>query len=123
MNNVTQKVALVPLLFSFKGRISRQPYWLSTLGMSAIMLLPAYFFGFGTDTDDTYVEIMSVAFLWPVLAVQVKRWHDLDKSAWWILINFIPLGVIWSLVENGFFQGTSGTNRFGSDPLGHEGGF
>ena len=124
MNNVTQKVALVPLLFSFKGRISRQPYWLFTLGMLAIMLFPAYFFfGFGTDTADTYVDIMSFAFLWPVLAVQAKRWHDRDKSAWWILINLIPLiGFIWSLVENGFLQGTSGTNRFGSDPLGHEGG-
>jgi uncharacterized membrane protein YhaH (DUF805 family) len=33
-----------------------------------------------------------------------------------LLINLVPIvGVIWSLVENGFLRGTEGTNRFGPD--------
>jgi len=49
----------------------------------------------------------------------VKRYHDRDKSGWWILILFIPLvGFIWFLIELGCLPGTPGPNRFGPDPLG-----
>ena len=52
-------------------------------------------------------------------AGQVKRWHDRDKSGWFVLVNFIPfIGTIWALVELGFLRGTMGPNRFGPDPLG-----
>lgn len=64
------------------------------------------------------VVIYSIAILWAGLAVSVKRWHDRDKSGWWILIGLIPvIGTIWVLVENGFLPGTAGPNRFGPDPL------
>jgi len=56
--------------------------------------------------------------IWPMLAGQVKRWHDHDKSGWWFLIGFVPIiGPIWSLVMIGFLRGTVGPNRFGPDPL------
>ena len=52
------------------------------------------------------------------MAIQAKRWHDHDKSALWLLINLIPyIGPVWALIENGFKPGTSGANRFGTDPL------
>jgi uncharacterized membrane protein YhaH (DUF805 family) len=52
------------------------------------------------------------------LCVYGKRWHDRDKSAWWILIGLIPfIGWIWVLVEVGFLKGTDGPNRFGEDPV------
>ena len=107
------------LLFSFKGRINRQSYWLFTLTMAAVILLPAFFyFGIDTETADTYVNAASLVLLWPALAVQAKRWHDRDKSAWWVLINFIPvIGFFWSIIENGFLQGTLGPNRFGNHHL------
>ena len=55
---------------------------------------------------------------WISLAVQVKRWHDRDKSAWWLLMNFVPfIGAIWVLVECGFLRGTEGQNNYGPDPL------
>ena len=55
---------------------------------------------------------------WAHLAVNVKRWHDRDKSGWWVLIELIPLiGSIWALVELGCLKGTYGKNRFGPDPL------
>ena len=52
------------------------------------------------------------------IIVGIKRWHDRDKSGWWSLIAFIPLiGFLWVLIECGFLAGTSGSNRFGEDPL------
>jgi formylglycine-generating enzyme required for sulfatase activity len=62
------------------------------------------------------VIVFSVPFLGVSLAVQVKRWHDLDKSGWMVLILFIPIvGAVCSLVVLGFRRGTVGANRFGSD--------
>jgi uncharacterized membrane protein YhaH (DUF805 family) len=114
---------LLSLLFSFQGRINRLPFWIVTL----IMI------GFGVATQpaaDTYgpdnpmtigpavLAIVSIIIsLWVGLAVQIKRWHDRDKSAWWALLNLVPIiGSIWILVECGFMQGTAGDNRFGGDP-------
>jgi uncharacterized membrane protein YhaH (DUF805 family) len=63
--------------------------------------------------------IASLLFLWPALAIQAKRWHDVDKSAWWILINLVPaVGGLIALVFNGFIAGTPATNRFGPAPNG-----
>jgi len=110
------------LLFSFKGRINRQPYWFFTLTVLVIILFPAFFvFEVGTEQADNYVNITSIILLWPNLAVQAKRWHDRDKSAWWLLINLVPLiGGIWALIENGFLPGTESENRFGQNPLATE---
>ena len=49
--------------------------------------------------------------------MQVKRWHDRDKGAIWLLVNFIPyVGPLWVFVELGFLAGTPGGNRFGPGP-------
>src|SRR3546814_14546367 len=62
--------------------------------------------------------LFNLAILWPGIVIAIKRWHDRDKSGWWILIVLIPIvGPIWALVENGFLAGTAGPNRFGPDPL------
>jgi uncharacterized membrane protein YhaH (DUF805 family) len=110
---------LADLLFSFKGRIPRRPYWLFTLALAIVMLGPVIFvFGLGTNAADTYFNLSGFVLLWPTLAVQVKRWHDRDKSGWWVLVNFVPfIGSFWSLMENGFMEGTPSANRFGPNPL------
>jgi len=62
--------------------------------------------------------LLIIALFWPSLAVQAKRWHDQDRSAWWILIGFIPfVGAIVALVMCGFIAGTPGPNRFGEGPM------
>lgn len=48
------------------------------------------------------------------LAAQVKRWHDLDRSGWMVLVSFVPIiGFLVNLVCLGFLRGTAGANRFG----------
>ena len=52
----------------------------------------------------------------PALAVQVRRFHDQDKSGWMVLLAFIPF--IGGLIVLVFMclEGTRGGNRFGPDP-------
>ena len=106
---------IIWLFFSFKGRIRRIEYWVCSLIISAIFLLPAFIlFESYPDLVMSYVIAMGIILVWSSLAIQAKRWHDCDKSAWWLLINLIPyIGSFWAFVVNGFFQGTVGPNRFG----------
>ncbi|RJQ52227.1 MAG: DUF805 domain-containing protein [Nitrospiraceae bacterium] len=115
-NNV---MSAVGFLFSFKGRISRKQFWVFYLVVFLGAIILTAFTGVSSDIYEfTKPQLMFMLWiLWPSLAVQAKRWHDQDKSALWLLINFIPIaGPVWSLVQNGFIPGTPGPNRFGPDP-------
>lgn len=106
------------LLLSFEGRIGRQTYWMSYLAFIGIGIVLGIASAFLGQAGAILIVIFSLAIIWPALAIQAKRWHDRDKSAWWILIGLLPIiGPIWALVENGFLRGTEGQNRFGPDPL------
>ncbi len=71
------------------------------------------------DLDNLIAVILLVAFLplsFITLFAQIQRWHDRNKSGWWILINFVPVfGFIWATIELYLIKGTSGENRFGPD--------
>jgi uncharacterized membrane protein YhaH (DUF805 family) len=110
---------LSKLLLSFDGRINRQPYWLYILAVIIVVGVPlSLFFEPDTESYNLASAVASLILLYPSLAVQAKRWHDRDKSAWWLLINLIPIvGGLWALIECGFLRGTTGPNRFGPDPL------
>lgn len=112
---------LMWLLFSFKGRINRQPYWLFTLCTVALILIGSLLLSIDiTKRGGMKSLVLGLFFLWPSLSVQAKRWHDRNKSAWWLLINIVPIvGPIWALIENGCLPGTSGENRYGKDPAGN----
>ena len=104
-------------LLSPQGRVGRQQYWLMLLLALPFIIATSQVAGI-----DHVWEARSVVFLlpiiWPSLVVTIKRWHDRNKSGWWILMGLVPIiGHIWTLVENGFLKGTPGDNRFGPDPL------
>lgn len=103
------------LLFSFVGRAGRAPFWLLMIVMFVGQILATV-----ADLQRSGHEFGSVSgvflliILWPALAIQAKRWHDRNKSAWWILLNGVPvIGPIWTLIECGFLPGTPGPNKFG----------
>lgn len=52
----------------------------------------------------------------PQLAVQVRRFHDQDKSGWFVLFNFVPY--IGGIIVFVFMciEGTQGDNQYGADP-------
>jgi uncharacterized membrane protein YhaH (DUF805 family) len=52
----------------------------------------------------------------PSLALASRRLHDIDRTAWWLLIALTGIGAV-VLVVWFCFKGTPGANRFGPDPL------
>jgi uncharacterized membrane protein YhaH (DUF805 family) len=52
----------------------------------------------------------------PAVAVQVRRFHDQDKSGWFILLGLIPYAGALILLIFMLLEGTRGPNRFGADP-------
>jgi uncharacterized membrane protein YhaH (DUF805 family) len=54
--------------------------------------------------------------LLPGLAVSARRLHDLDRTAWWLLLLLTGIGVILLIIWD-CMRGTQGPNRFGPDPL------
>jgi len=113
-------MSLGNLLFSVSGRASRKHYWLALL---AILVIVGAAAGIDAATIDLEAEVAmpwltiaaSVIIIWPTIAIQVKRWHDRNKSAWWILIQLVPvIGPLWALVETGFLPGTPTENRYGA---------
>ncbi|MBC2594340.1 DUF805 domain-containing protein [Ruficoccus amylovorans] len=115
------------LYLSIDGRINRSTFWLKfVLPVVIVSIVINIIAGvmMGSDPNNPNMAGFAILGIWqliliyPSICVYGKRWHDRDKSAWWILIGLIPLvGPIWVLVECGFLKGTEGPNRFGEDPL------
>lgn len=117
------------LLFSFEGRVGRGAYWAFLVvallvfgGLAARSVMSVLNGGDPANASGAASVPMMIATLvmiWPALAIQAKRWHDVDKSAWWILISLVPVvGGLIALVFNGVIGGTPGANRFGPAPAG-----
>lgn len=106
-------------LFSLDGRISRRQYWcFFVLPISIPLLALNIFLQMKYPSESSLIRlIIALPFWWISVCVMGKRWHDRDKSAWWVLILLIPIvGGLWFLIEGGFLKGTDGPNRFGDDP-------
>jgi len=111
------------VFLNFQGRLNRQPFWIATLVLwllsMGVTFVTSILFGSQSAVTTFVQAVVALVLLIPSLAVAVKRYHDRDKSGWWILIVFIPIiGLIWYIVELGFLPGTPGPNRYGPDPLG-----
>jgi uncharacterized membrane protein YhaH (DUF805 family) len=107
------------LFFSLRGRVSRRQFWLyGVLALIGLAMLGHALLGIARVRTQTADLLVNLLLVWPGLAVSVKRWHDRDKSGWWVLLNLVPvIGWLWALIDNGFLRGTTGPNRFGEDPL------
>ena len=109
------------ILFAFDGRIPRRVYW--GVSLAATFVFYGAVFGlvavFGDESPVSTIGILVlyVPLIWISLAVQIKRWHDRDKSGWWVLIGMIPcIGPIWAFIECGCLRGTFGPKGYGPDP-------
>ncbi|HVZ29107.1 MAG TPA: DUF805 domain-containing protein [Asticcacaulis sp.] len=137
-------MSLLQFLFGFQGRIRRLHLWLFYIGLSAVVVVFVLLLrttvivdhgakwtqahgiyqwhGHGYSIVTMYAPWLGLAALlaaWMKLAVLVKRWHDRDKSGWWVLIALVPLiGPIWQMIECFFLDGTQGPNKYGLSPKG-----
>lgn len=105
----------------FTGRARRKEYWFFTLFSTIAMIILSIVDALtGTFNKDLQAGLLSglycLGVLIPSLAVAVRRLHDTERSAWWLLLIFLPLiGTIVLLVFM-FLDGTPGDNRFGPNP-------
>lgn len=83
------------VMLSLQGRIRRTHFWIGFLILFAASFVAGLIPVIGT--------IISIALLWPSIAVYGKRLHDMGQSAWLLAI---PWGV--SLVGLGWFFMTAG---------------
>ncbi|MFK7843569.1 MAG: DUF805 domain-containing protein [Sphingorhabdus sp.] len=114
----------------FSGRSRRKEYWMFALFNIIVMIglgaIGAMLGGFPeNDSAGTslggglmfgLVGLYALAVFVPSLAVQVRRFHDQDKSGWFVLLGFIPY--IGGIIVFVFMclDGNKGENRFGQDP-------
>jgi len=125
MNNTSFSEFEPSGLFSFEGRINRLRYWLNSLIPIAIMMVGIVVLGATARGDEGanpiggfIMLVVVIIATWISLAIQVKRWHDLDQSGWWVIAGAVPYVNIIVLIILGFIKGTKGPNRFGANPLG-----
>ncbi len=110
----------------FTGRARRSEYWFITLFLALTSIGATVIDGvlFAGDIDDFLLDggwgpvgvLWLLAVLLPSIAVLVRRLHDSDKSAWWILIILVPLAGVIVLFVFTLLDSTPGENKHGTSP-------
>jgi uncharacterized membrane protein YhaH (DUF805 family) len=107
----------------FRGRSSRSEFWFFMLFMALGMFVLSLVDGMldthiGRGDHGLFSTIFMLALIVPSLAVGARRLHDIGKSGWWQLINFVP--VVGLIVLIFFFtqSGEPRTNQYGPNPKG-----
>lgn len=84
-------MSIKELLFSFQGRIGRKTYWIWNVIYYCLIV------GFAQGMNVLFpalahliLPVFLLVILIPDLAITAKRWHDRNKTSWWLLLN-VPL--------------------------------
>jgi uncharacterized membrane protein YhaH (DUF805 family) len=100
-------MSMSQLLFSFRGRLNRKPYWMTAIGVSvfviALLLIAWALTGeyklAGFIAVLALLAILYIPFVWVGLAISAKRLHDRDKSAWWLLLFYAVPSILSSAAD------------------------
>ncbi|NGN98981.1 DUF805 domain-containing protein [Grimontia sp. S25] len=106
----------------FSGRATRREFWgfhfLDVIMIFVCLCVDISSAGYENLTPFSF----QATFLWfvftfiPLLAVAVRRLHDINKSGAWYFVLFVPvLGFIIFYMFS-LLPGTKGSNHYGSDP-------
>lgn len=135
---------LIEGLFSFEGRMRRSEYWLISICLGVVKVpLGFLFLLLGETLAPVARALLELLFLWPSLALMVKRGHDRNRPAMFSIgvffavfaasfaFGFFPAGpvsygavmvvlalALYVLIDYGFVDGTQGPNRYGRSPKG-----
>lgn len=89
------------LLFSFEGRARRSHFWIGwliCLGLGVVAGMIPVLGG-----------LISLALIWPNLAISVKRLHDMGQSGWLIAIPWV-VSIVGTFVAVGMIGFSALTN-------------
>jgi uncharacterized membrane protein YhaH (DUF805 family) len=91
-------------LFSPDGRISRADIWLKYLlpliGLCVVATIGNVML-IGEDAGPLWTALV-LFYLWPSIAVHIKRFHDRGMTGWWVLVAALVALVTIALVVYGF---------------------
>jgi uncharacterized membrane protein YhaH (DUF805 family) len=92
--------------FSAQGRIGRGTWWTAWVILLAVELATNHILSGAMGDDAPFIDgtwpnlqriladtsgwIIAVIFLWPNIAMNAKRFHDLNMSGWWWLLFVVP---------------------------------
>jgi uncharacterized membrane protein YhaH (DUF805 family) len=103
----------------FSGRARRAEYWyfglfncifsIAATLMDNLLGFEPVFSGWAAAYGGPLQLLFMLALLLPSWGAMVRRYHDIDKRAWFCLIPIYGLILL-------FYAGTTGPNRFGPDP-------
>ena len=122
------------IFFSWEGRLNRKAYILRCLTLGLIMtaiyiLLMVITFTtaaaqMGNDLPMMgafgAAYILYLPFIISGYLLAIRRLHDLDLSAFFILLSFVPVVSFFFALYLIFKKGTEGPNAYGPDPLSTE---
>ena len=81
------------LLFSFQGRTRRSHFWIGWLIVQGLGFVLGFI---------PVVGILGLVLIWPNLAINVKRLHDMGKSGW---LQLIPIVIFIVAIVVGVIAG------------------
>jgi uncharacterized membrane protein YhaH (DUF805 family) len=99
----------------FQGRARRTVFWYYVLAYFVIYVVLAIIDSI-LGISGVLAGLFSLALLLPGLGLYFRRIHDINRSAWWLLIGFIPIVGIIVLIYWFAQPGTVGPNEYGADP-------
>lgn len=94
------------LFLSPNGRIDQPTYWRAVIilfGISAVLSLISAFVS-------PFLGFIGIIFIWPWIAVHVKRFHDSGKTGW-LTVAMVLLAIIVSIVLATFLPGLFGVDQ------------
>ncbi len=108
--------------FSMRGRYQRATYFWTQLGIVLVVYGTPFSLGFARLLPNGWP---ATAIFWAILLVGnilsalqiVKRLHDLDRPGTHYGLLLAPIYDLYLVLVLFLRKGTSGPNRYGSDPL------
>ena len=98
----------------FSGRSSRKEYWMFIL-INMVIVMGISVIDSIAGTKGLIGTIYGFALIIPVIALTVRRLHDVGKAGYWYFISVIPLiGTVWLLMLL-LKDSDEGTNKFGNN--------
>ena len=105
---------------TFGGRAARPEFWWFVLFLVLVQVAASFidYALFAAEGRFGIVgPLVSLALFLPYLAVGARRLHDTERTAWWLLIAFVPLIGAIVLIVLCALPGTPGPNRYGPPPV------
>jgi LPXTG-motif cell wall-anchored protein len=95
---------LVKLSFKWSGRFSRKEFitlWLGGVLISFLIIVVVILIGFDIWLESVGLDEIVIIMSFLIFAIMnysaaIRRFHDMDKSGWYVLLMFIPL--VWFFV-------------------------